>query len=107
MHYKLRIYFGRTRWYSWVKRLKWNLGLVYLEIVLVLMQDRCMLCMEHTICLEKIWTHLMKLLDDVCHMKSRFDLFGDSVCFGATYMHGLWQMHHRLRNHFRSTRWYS
>jgi len=32
------------------KRLKWKLGLVYLEIVQILMQDRCLICMEHTIC---------------------------------------------------------
>ena len=30
----------------------WNLGSVCLEIVLILMQDRCMVCMEHTICSE-------------------------------------------------------
>ena len=35
-----------------VKRLKWRLGSVCLEIVLILMQDRCTVCMEHTICLE-------------------------------------------------------
>ena len=52
MHHRLRNYFGSTRWYFSVKRLKWNLGLVYLQIVLVLMQDRYMLCMEHTICVE-------------------------------------------------------
>ena len=51
--------------------------------------------------------HLMKLLGDVCYMKSRFGLFRDSVSFGARYMHGLWQMHHRLRNYFGRTRWYS
>jgi hypothetical protein len=28
--------------------LKWKLDLVYLEIVLILMQDRCMLYVEHT-----------------------------------------------------------
>jgi hypothetical protein len=49
----------------------------------------------------------MKLLDDVCHMKPHFGLFGDSVSFGARYMHGFCQMDHRLRNNFRSTRWYS
>jgi hypothetical protein len=27
----------------------WNLVLVYLEIVLVSVQDRCMVCAEHTI----------------------------------------------------------
>jgi hypothetical protein len=25
----------------------------------------------------------MELLDDVCHMESRFGLFGDNVSFGA------------------------
>ena len=33
-------------------RLKWKLGSVCLEIVLILMEDRCTVCMEHTICLE-------------------------------------------------------
>ena len=52
MHHSLRNHFGRTIWYSWVKRLNWKLGLICLEIVLILMQDRCMICKEHTICLE-------------------------------------------------------
>ena len=52
MHHRLRNYFGRTRWYSLVKRLKWNFGSVCLEIVLILMQDWCTVYMEHTICLE-------------------------------------------------------
>jgi hypothetical protein len=30
----------------------WNLILVCLEIVLVLVQDRCMVCAKHTIVLE-------------------------------------------------------
>ena len=29
-----------------VKRLKWKLGLICLEIMLILMQDRCTVCME-------------------------------------------------------------
>jgi hypothetical protein len=52
MHHRLRNYFGRMRWYSLVKRLKWNLGSVCWEIVLILMQDLFMVCMEHTICSE-------------------------------------------------------
>jgi len=40
MHYSLRNYFGRTCWDSKVKRLKWKLGSVCLEIVLILIQDR-------------------------------------------------------------------
>ena len=45
---RLRNRFGRTHWYSKVTRLKWKLDSVYLEIVLILMQDRCMVCAEHT-----------------------------------------------------------
>ena len=32
-----------------VTRLKWNLVLVLLDIVLILMQDRCTVCVERTI----------------------------------------------------------
>ena len=38
---RLRNHFGSTRWNSKVRRLKWNLVSVRLEIVLVLVQDRC------------------------------------------------------------------
>jgi hypothetical protein len=31
-----------------VTRLKWNLDSIHLEIVLILTQDRCTLCAEHT-----------------------------------------------------------
>jgi hypothetical protein len=30
-------------------RLKWKLGSVYLEIVILLMQDWCMVCVESTV----------------------------------------------------------
>jgi len=45
--------------------------------------------MERTICLELIWTHLIEVLDDVCHMESRFGVLRDSISFGARYVHGL------------------
>jgi hypothetical protein len=32
-----------------VTRLKWKLGLTRLEIVLLLMQDWCTVCVEHTV----------------------------------------------------------
>jgi len=83
MHRSLRNHFGRTIWYSWVKRLKWKLGLVSLEIVLILMQGRCMVCTEDTICLEINLDAPDELLDDVCHMESCFGPFGDIVNFGA------------------------
>jgi hypothetical protein len=41
--------FGHTSWYSMVMRLKWKLVSVHLEIVLILKQDRCMVCAERTI----------------------------------------------------------
>ena len=42
----------------------------------------------------------MELLDDVCHMKSRFGLIRNNVSFGARYVHVLRLMH------FGSTSWY-
>ena len=46
--------------------------------------------------------HPMELLDDVYHMESLFDLFRNSVSFGARYVHDLRLMHHSLRNHFEA-----
>ena len=66
-----------------MKRLKWNLGSVCLEIVLILMQDRCTVCMEHTICSEINLDTPDGTVDDVCRMESRFGLVGDSISFGA------------------------
>jgi hypothetical protein len=45
---RLRIHFRRTGWYSYVTRPKWKLDSVHLEIVLILMQDRCTLCAKLT-----------------------------------------------------------
>jgi len=88
-----------------MKRLKWKLGSVCLEIVLTLMQGRCIVCIEQTICLEINLD--APVLDDVCHIESRFGLFRNGVSFGARYVHGLRLMHQSLRNHFGSTCWYS
>ena len=52
-----------------------------LDIVLILTQDRCTVCVEHTIGSASFWTHLMELLGDV---ESHFFPFGDSVSVGAT-----------------------
>jgi hypothetical protein len=43
--------------------------------VLILTQDWCMVCAEHTI-------GSMELPGDVGHLESRFDLFGDGVSVG-------------------------
>ena len=40
-------------------------------------------------------------------MVAHFSLFGDSVNLDARQVHGLRQMHYRLRKHFVCTRWYS
>jgi hypothetical protein len=54
MYHRVRNHFGCTRWYSKLMRLKWKLISVHLEIVLILMQDRCTVCAESTIGLEII-----------------------------------------------------
>ena len=41
---------------------------VHLEMVLVLVQDRCMVCAESTIGYEIILAHPMELLGDVGHV---------------------------------------
>jgi hypothetical protein len=56
---------------------------VRLEIVLTLTQDRCTVCVEHTIGLEIILDALIDLLGDVGHVESRFSLFGDNISVGA------------------------
>jgi hypothetical protein len=48
-YHRLRNCFGRTRWYSYVTRLKWKLISFVLEIVLILTQDRCTVCAKRTI----------------------------------------------------------
>ena len=48
-YHRLRNHFGRNQWYSYATGLKWNLDLVRLEIVLILTQDRCTICVERTI----------------------------------------------------------
>jgi hypothetical protein len=48
-YHRLINHFRCTQWYSKVMRLKQKPILVCLEIVLILMQDRCTVCTEHTI----------------------------------------------------------
>ena len=82
-YHKLIIHFGHTRWYSLVTRLNWKLDSVCLEIVLILGQDMCTVCAEHTIGLKSFRTHPMELLGDVGHVKSHFGPFGDGVSVGT------------------------
>jgi hypothetical protein len=48
MYHRFSNHFGHTWWYSEVTTLKWKLILVHLEIVLILMQDRCTVYVECT-----------------------------------------------------------
>jgi hypothetical protein len=62
---------------TWVM---WNLFSVHLEVVFVLVQDRCAVCAKRTIGTEIIfWTHLMVLLGDMAQVEARFSPFGDSA----------------------------
>ena len=53
------------------------------DIVLILTQDRCMVCMERPLPQKSFWTHHLELQDHVGHVESHFFLFGDSVNVGA------------------------
>jgi hypothetical protein len=48
-YHRLKNHFRCTQWHSYVTRLKQKLILVSLQLVLILTQDRCMVCTEHTI----------------------------------------------------------
>ena len=56
---------------------------VCLEIVLILTQDRCKLCVECTMGSKIILYAPMELLGDVGHVEPRFGPFRDSVSVGA------------------------
>ena len=53
------------------------------DIVLILMQDRCTVCVKCIIGSKIVWTHPMELLGDMGHVESHFFLFGDTVSVGA------------------------
>ena len=51
--------------------------LVHLETLLMLMQDRSIVCVEHTIGSVMLWMHSMVLLGDKFQVEARFGPFGD------------------------------
>jgi hypothetical protein len=67
-----------------VTRLKWKLDSVHLEIVLLLMQDWCTVCAEHTICSEIILDVSDGSLGDEAQVEARFGPFGDSANLDAS-----------------------
>ena len=61
----------------------WKLVSVRLEIVLVLVQDRCTVCAKRTIGLDIVFNAPMVLLGDEVQVEARFSPFGDSVNLDA------------------------
>ena len=57
----------------------WNLASFHLEIVLVSVQDRCMVCARRTIGSEMFWTHAKVPLGDEAQVEARFGPFKDSA----------------------------
>ena len=53
-YHRMGHHFRRTQWYYYVTWVKSKLISVYLEIVLILTQDRYTVCAEHAIDLEII-----------------------------------------------------
>jgi hypothetical protein len=82
-YHRLINHFGRSRWYSYVTWVKWKLISVHWEIVLNLAQGRCMVCTEHTICLEIILAHPMVLQGDVGQVEAYFGPFRDIINLGT------------------------
>ena len=56
---------------------------VYLEMVLVSVQDRCMVSAKRTVGLDTILDALMVLLGDEAQVQAHFGLFRDSVSLDA------------------------
>ena len=56
---------------------------VCLEMVLVLVQDRCTVCAKRTIGSKMFWTQLALLLGDKGQVEARFGPFGDSANLDA------------------------
>ena len=56
---------------------------VRLEMVLVSVQDRCMVCAKHTIGPETILDAMMVLLGDEAQVQAHFSLFRDSASLHA------------------------
>ena len=61
----------------------WNLLFVHLEIVLVLVQDMCVVCAKRTISSEIVLDAPMILLGDEAQVKTHFGPFGDSANLDA------------------------
>jgi hypothetical protein len=83
----------------------WNLALVCLEIVLVSMQYRCIVCSERTIDSEIVLNAPDGTPRCEAQVEAYSGLFEDSANLNTRYVHDLHIMYHRLKNHFGCTRW--
>ena len=61
----------------------WNLVLDRLEIVLVSVEDRCMVCAKRTTGLDIVFNALMVLLGDEAQVEAPFSPFGESANLDA------------------------
>ena len=61
----------------------WNLVSILLEIVLVLVQDRCTVYARHTMGSKIVLDTMMVLLCIEAQVDARFGLFGDSAKLDA------------------------
>ena len=61
----------------------WNLVSVRLEIVLVSVEDRCMVCAKRTVGSDMIFNALMVLLGDEAQVEAHFSPCGDSANLDA------------------------
>jgi hypothetical protein len=64
-------------------------------------------CDERTTSSEIVFDAPDGIARDEAQVEARFGPFGDSSNLDAWYMHSLCRTYHRVRNHFRCTRWYS
>ena len=83
----------------------WNLVSDHSEIVLVSVEDRCMVCAKRTIGSDIVFNARMVLLGDEAPVEAPFSPFGDSANLDARLVHGLLRTYHRLGNRFARTRW--
>ena len=59
----------------------WKLVWVRLEIVLVSVQDSCMVCADIPYAQKSFWTHPTVPLGDVAQVEAHFGQFGESANF--------------------------
>ena len=80
---------------------------VHLEMVLVLLEDQCLVCAKSTIGSDIIWAHQMDILGDVGHVESRLVYLEMLLVLVEDRCMVLRQTYHRHRSHLGRTRWYS